>query len=69
MSTLQIRVDNTLKADADALFGELGMDTATAVRVFIKKALETGGFPFHVGRRRILRRGIFNKRRGVLEVY
>ena len=43
-----------LKKDADNLFGELGMDTATAVRVFIKKALDTGGFPFPIRQRRVL---------------
>ena len=52
MNTLQIRVDDKLKRDADSLFKDLGMDTATAVRVFLVKALDTGGFPFPIKQRR-----------------
>ena len=53
MSTLQIRIDDTLKKEADNLFEDLGLDTATAVRVFLKKALDTGGFPFPIKQRRV----------------
>ena len=31
MTTIQIRVDDTLKKEADALFASLGLDTTTAV--------------------------------------
>lgn len=47
---VQIRVDDDVKHDADALFQSLGMDTATAVRMFLIQALQTGGLPFSVTR-------------------
>ena len=48
MSTLQIRVDDNLKKRADALFESLGLDTSTAVRIFLNAALENNGIPFSV---------------------
>lgn len=48
MATIQIRVDDALKAQADALFAGLGMDTSTAIRVFLKQSLRRGGIPFPV---------------------
>ena len=51
MSTLQIRIDDSLKQNSDALFGSLGLDTPTAVRIFLTAALEYNGFPFPVNHR------------------
>lgn len=31
---IQVRVEDTLKKDADALFSDLGLDTSTAIRIF-----------------------------------
>lgn len=45
---MQIRLDSETKKAADALFADLGLDTSTAVRIFIKKALSTQGLPFAV---------------------
>ena len=50
--TIQIRVDDQMKEQVDALFAGLGMDTSTAVRVFFTRALEEYGFPFPVQMRR-----------------
>jgi DNA-damage-inducible protein J len=50
MATIQIRIDDTMKASADSLFASLGLDTATAVRMFIAAALERDGLPFRVKR-------------------
>ena len=50
MATLQIRIDDTIKASADSLFAALGLDTSTAVRMFIAAALEHNGVPFEVRR-------------------
>jgi len=52
MATIQIRVDDGMKAAADSLFSDLGLDTSTAVRMFIAAALETNGLPFTVKRAR-----------------
>ena len=43
-----IRMDDELKAQADALFDELGMSFTTAINVFVKQALREGGIPFEV---------------------
>ena len=48
MATIQVRVDDATKARADALFSSLGMDTSTAVRVFLTRSLAYGGFPFEL---------------------
>lgn len=33
MATLQIRIDDSLKKQADTLFSSLGLDTPTAIRI------------------------------------
>ena len=48
MATIQVRIDDKIKTEADTLFSNLGLDTSTAVRIFISAALETGGIPFPV---------------------
>ena len=49
-STIQIRVDDELKAKSDELFKELGMDTTTAIRIFLTQAIANNGFPFEIKR-------------------
>ena len=46
--TIQVRVDDELKDSADSLFTSLGMDTSTAIRIFLKAALDAGGIPFAI---------------------
>lgn len=48
MATLQIRVEDSLKSQADSLFSSLGLDTSTAVRIFLNAAVENNGIPFSV---------------------
>jgi len=50
MATIQIRVDEHMKTAADDLFSSLGLDTSTAVRMFISAALDFNGIPFSVRR-------------------
>lgn len=45
---LQVRIDAQTKKEADALFNELGLDTSTAIRVFIKQALKKRAIPFSI---------------------
>ena len=47
-SLIQVRVDDALKKDADNLFAELGLDTPTAIRMFLKQALLQQAVPFDV---------------------
>ena len=51
MATLQIRIDDHLKKDSDALFSSLGLDTPTAVRMFLTAAQAYRGFPFPINQR------------------
>ena len=53
MATLQIRIDESLKKEADALFASLGLDTTTAVRIFLNAAVENAGIPFSVQHREL----------------
>ena len=46
--TIQVRVDDQLKDSADILFTSLGLDTSTAVRMFLVAAMEARGIPFAV---------------------
>ena len=46
--TIQLRVDDDLKSAADELFASLGLDTSTAIRIFLTMSIETGGLPFEV---------------------
>jgi DNA-damage-inducible protein J len=43
--TIQVRVDDNLKDSADMLFASLGLDTSTAIRMFLVASMESGGIP------------------------
>ena len=47
-TNISIRMDADLKARADALFNELGMNLTTAFNIFVRQALREGGIPFAV---------------------
>ena len=47
-ATLQIRVEDTLKEQAMALFERLGLDLPTAIRIFLKKSVAENGVPFEL---------------------
>lgn len=49
-STIQVRVDDELKNKVDKLFKDLGMDTTSAIRMFLTQAVATNGFPFEIKR-------------------
>lgn len=49
-STIQVRVDDELKIKSDELFKDLGTDTTTAIRMFLKQAIAVNGFPFEIKR-------------------
>ena len=46
MTNLNIRVDEQLKADAQALYKSLGMDLSTAINVFLRQSVQMQGLPF-----------------------
>ena len=48
---LHIRIEPEIKTMADQTFRELGLTTADAVNVFLRRAIDAGGFPFPLRRR------------------
>lgn len=47
-TNVSIRMDSELKAQADALFHELGMNLTTAFNIFIRQTLREGRIPFAI---------------------
>ena len=47
-TTIRIRMDSDLKAQADALFNELGMNISTAISIFVRQSLREGKIPFEI---------------------
>lgn len=47
-SPTQIRIDSTVKKDANELFSKLGIDMSSAVNIFLRQCILRGGLPFKV---------------------
>ena len=47
-TNFSVRMDSDLKKKCEALYGELGMNLTTAIKVFLRQSLRVGGFPFEV---------------------
>ena len=47
-TTIRIRMDSDLKAQADAPFNELGMNISTAFSIFVRQSLREGKIPFEI---------------------
>ena len=50
-TNISIRMDSELKAKADALFAELGMNLTTAFHIFVRQALREGRIPVDISLR------------------
>ena len=48
MAQVNIRIDDALKEQAEAIFDELGMNMTTAFNVFVRQTVREGGIPFAV---------------------
>lgn len=59
-SLLQVRIEDSLKEDAARVFENLGIDTSTAVRMFLKRVVMENGIPF----RMTLPKAPYNAERG-----
>jgi DNA-damage-inducible protein J len=44
--SVQVRLDESLKKEAETVFDNLGVDTPTAIRMFFKKVVATRSIPF-----------------------
>ena len=47
-TNVSFRIDTELKAEAEALFSELGMNLSTAFNIFVRQSLREGGIPFAI---------------------
>lgn len=47
-TNISIRMDTNIKAQAEALFNELGMNLTTAFNIFVRQSLREGRIPFDV---------------------
>lgn len=47
-ANISIRMDANLKAAAEALYEELGMNLSTAFNIFVRQSLRVGGIPFAI---------------------
>lgn len=47
-TNISIRMDSDLKTQADALFGELGMNLSTAFNIFVRQSIREGRIPFEI---------------------
>ena len=47
-TNINIQIDSELKAQAEALFAEFGMDLATAFDIFVRQCLREGRIPFEI---------------------
>ena len=47
-TNVNIQIDSELKAQAEALFAEFGMDLATAFDIFVRQCLREGRIPFEI---------------------
>jgi DNA-damage-inducible protein J len=43
---LSVRVDNTIKSNAEAVFNELGMNMSTGINIFLTRVAKSQSIPF-----------------------
>ena len=49
-TNIQVRIDPALKAEAEQLFSDIGLDMPTAIRLFLKQSVINNGIPFALER-------------------
>ena len=55
---ISIRMDSNLKAAAEALYEELGMNLSTAFNIFVRQSLRERGIPFKITEKSYYKRKI-----------
>lgn len=48
MANLNIRVDDTLKQQAERIFSDIGISLSTATTIFLKQVVRCNGIPFEL---------------------
>ena len=46
MANVNVRIDSSIKADAEAVFSDLGLTPSTAINLFYKQVIRTHSIPF-----------------------
>ena len=49
-TTANISIDSDVKAKAQALFSDFGMDLSTAINIFLRQAIRENAIPFAITR-------------------
>ncbi len=49
-TNINVRVDSTLKQEAEVLFNDLGLSMSSAINMFLRSAVSHDGIPFEVRR-------------------
>lgn len=49
-ANINVRVDASLKKEAEDLFNDLGLNMSSAITLFLKSAVLHDGLPFHITR-------------------
>ncbi|QWT17696.1 type II toxin-antitoxin system RelB/DinJ family antitoxin [Collinsella sp. zg1085] len=47
-TNISIRMEESLKKEADQLFNEMGMNISTAFNIFVRRAIRERAIPFHI---------------------
>ncbi|GHV86726.1 hypothetical protein AGMMS50255_0270 [Spirochaetia bacterium] len=48
MAQISIRIDDTIKNEADSLFSELGLTLSAAFNIFLRQSIRQQGIPFAI---------------------
>lgn len=48
LSNVSFRIDSELKAQAEELFNQLGMNMTTAFNIFLRQSVREGQIPFNI---------------------
>ncbi|MFI3164666.1 MAG: type II toxin-antitoxin system RelB/DinJ family antitoxin [Bacillota bacterium] len=48
MASMNIRMDEQVKKEAEALFGEMGMNMTTAINIFLRQSIRESKIPFEI---------------------
>ncbi len=47
-TTYSVRIDSTLKAQAEGIYGAMGQTLSSAINAFLLQSVRAGGFPFEM---------------------
>lgn len=47
-TNLNVRIDETVKKQAEQIFNEIGLNLSTAINVFLKQSIRERGIPFEM---------------------